>query len=111
MSSQRPLRIVLVKPSKYSVDGSVERFRRGFMPNASLAHMKSLTPSRVRGRPVEVRTIDEYVEPDLSYLRSLAQGPRDDADTVVGIVGVQSHQLHRALDLAAYARQHGVRHV
>jgi hypothetical protein len=28
----------------------------------------------------------------------------------VALVGAQSHQFHRALDLAAYARHHGVRH-
>src|SRR5688572_16518888 len=34
--SLKPLRIVLIKPSKYGVDGAVERFKKGFMPNATL---------------------------------------------------------------------------
>ena len=33
------LRVVLVKPSKYGVDGSVERFKKGFLPNATLYHI------------------------------------------------------------------------
>ncbi|MEW6331538.1 MAG: radical SAM protein [Pseudomonadota bacterium] len=58
--------------------------------------------------PVEVITIDEYVWQDLSYLRWLHHDP--DVTTLLALVGVQSHQFHRALDLAAYARHHGVRH-
>jgi radical SAM superfamily enzyme YgiQ (UPF0313 family) len=105
----RPLRVVLVKPSKYARDGRVERFRRGFMPNSTLYHLASLTPASVGGREVRVETVDEYVETDLDYLRLLrADG---ESETVLGLVGVQSHQLHRALDLAAYARAQGVRHV
>jgi len=103
------LRVVLLKPSKYGLDGCVERFKRGFMPNTTLYHLASLTPSQIGGRGVEVRMIDEYVETDLDYLRWLERDP--DCLTVLALVGVQSHQLHRALDLAAYARGHGVEHV
>ena len=104
----KPLRIVLVKPSKYGIDGSVERFKRGFMPNATLYHIASLTPASIAGTPVHVHTVDEYVWTDLDYLRLLHHDPA--AITLVALVGVQSHQFHRALDLAAYARHHGVRH-
>ncbi len=102
------LRVVLIKPSKYGVDGSVERFKKGFMPNATLYHIASLTPTSIRNTPVEVRVVDEYVWQDLSYLRWLHHDP--DVITLLALVGVQSHQFHRALDLAAYARHHGVRH-
>jgi|SRR5581483_4449432 len=105
----KPLRVVLLKPSKYGIDGHVERFRRGFMPNSSLYHVASLTPPAVDGRPVALHTIDEYVETDLAYLRLLERD--DDADTLLALVGVQSHQLHRALDLASYARARGVSRV
>jgi hypothetical protein len=104
----RPLRVVLVKPSTYGLDGYVERFRRGFMPNTTLPHLASLTPAQVGGQALEVHAIDEYVETDLDYLRLL------DAErghiTLLALVGVQSHQFQRALDLAAYARQRGVAH-
>ena len=109
MTAPKPLRVVLVKPSKYGVDGRVERFRRGFMPNSTLYHLASLTPAAIAGREIRVETVDEYVETDLAYLRLLRA--ESDVDTVLGLVGVQSHQLHRALDLAAYARANGVRHV
>ena len=103
------LRVVLVKPSKYGLDGTVERFRRGFMPNATLPHMASMTPPEVTGHQVNVHVIDEYVECHLDYLRLLEFDP--DCKTLLALVGVQTHQFHRALDLAAYARAHGVSHV
>ena len=99
------LRVVLVKPSKYGSDGAVERFRRGFMPNSTLPYLASLTPDRVGGFLCEVHTIDEYVQTDLAYLDLFQSPPK--LRTLVALVGVQSHQLHRALDLAAYARSRG----
>jgi radical SAM superfamily enzyme YgiQ (UPF0313 family) len=77
------------------------------MPNATLYHLASLTPQRIGDTALQVHTIDEYVWQDLSYLELLRRDP--DVDTLVALVGVQSHQFHRALDLAAYARHHGVR--
>jgi len=109
MHTSRPLRVVLLKPSKYGLDGRVERFTRGFMPNSTLPHLASLTPERLAGRPLEVHVIDEYVETDLGYLRLLEREP--DRDTLLALVGVQSHQFQRALDLAAWSLGHGVRHV
>ena len=109
ISPRLPLRVVLVKPSKYGVDGTVERFRRGFMPNSTLPYLASLTPRRLGDRRVEIHAIDEYVETDLEYLRLLQAEPG--CETVLALVGVQSHQFQRALDLAAYARSHGVAHV
>src|SRR5579872_202592 len=101
----QPLRVVILKPSKYAADGFVERFRRGFMPNSTVPYVRSMTPAEVNGTPIEVHSIDEYVHTDLRYL-SLLRRPRG-GRTLVALVGVQSHQLHRALDLAAYARRNG----
>lgn len=96
----RSLRVIVVKPSKYTADGCVERFRWGFMPNSTVPYIRSMTPSVAVDTPVEVHTIDEYVHTDLEYLNLLRrpQGER----TLLVLVGVQSHQFHRALDLAAY---------
>jgi hypothetical protein len=103
-----PLKVVLIKPSKYAADGLVERFKTGFMPNATLFHIAGLTPKKINNVPVIVHTVDEYVRDDLDYLKLLTTDP--DSTTLVALVGVQSHQFHRALDLAAYAVEHGVRH-
>lgn len=99
------LRVVVLKPSKYGHDGYVERFRHGFMPNSTVPYMRSMTPQFVGGTPVEMHSIDEYVHTDLKYLSLLQRDPG--GQTLVALVGVQSHQFHRALDLAAYARQRG----
>jgi len=101
----RPLQVVIIKPSKYTADGYVERFRWGFMPNSTVPYLRSMTPSVVGDTPAEVHTVDEYVHTDLDYLSLLRRGRRD--RTLVALVGVQSHQFHRALDLAAYARRYG----
>jgi hypothetical protein len=99
------LRVIILKPSKYAPDGHVERFRWGFMPNSTVPHIRSMTPGEIGGVPIEVHTIDEYVHCDLDYY-SLLRGERG-CRTLLALVGVQSHQFHRALDLAAYARTNG----
>jgi len=103
------LRVVITKPSKYDSHGFVERFRRGFMPNSTIPHLASMTPRELGGVRCEVETVDEYVQIDLGYLGRFAPGPGE--QTLVALVGVQSHQLHRALDLAAYARSRGAQAV
>jgi Radical SAM superfamily len=101
------LRVIIVKPSKYGVSGHVERFRWGFMPNSTVPYIRSMTPHSIDGVPIETHAVDEYVQTDLGYL-NLLRNP--DQPTLLAIVGVQSHQFHRALDLAAFARSNGVRH-
>ena len=100
-----PLRVVVLKPSKYLEDGYVERFCWGFMPNSTVPYMRSMTPAMVGDTPVEIHTVDEYVHTDLQYLSLLK--PRHGGRTLLALVGVQSHQFHRALDLAALARENG----
>jgi hypothetical protein len=99
------LQVVIIKPSKYMADGFVERFRRGFMPNSTVPYMRSMVPIEVNGMPIETHTVDEYVHTDLQYLKLLSR-PQNKR-TLVALVGAQSHQFHRALDLAAYAQSNG----
>jgi len=104
--SATSLRVIILKPGKYDHDGSVQRFRKGFMPNSTLTYLASLTPPEIDGVPTEVTTIDEYVYTDLEYLELLKGDPN--RRTLFAVAGVQSHQFHRALDLAAFARSRGV---
>ncbi|MDZ4851241.1 MAG: radical SAM protein [Pirellulaceae bacterium] len=99
------LRVVVLKPSKYTELGFVERFRRGFMPNSTVPYIRSMTPAFVGNTPVEVHSIDEYVHCDLDYL-SLLRRERG-GQTLLALVGVQSHQFQRALDLAAFSKSNG----
>src|SRR2546425_9487306 len=101
------LRVVIIKPSKYGMNGYVERFRRGFMPNSTVPYLRSMTPTSVYGVEIETHSIDEYVQTDLGYL-DLLRNP--DVPTLLALVGVQSHQFQRSLDLAAFARANGVPH-
>ncbi len=89
-----PLRLVILKPSMYSSDGYVERFRWGFMPNSTVPYVRSMTPEELGGTQVERHTIDEYVYTDLGYL-SLLRRPRRGRN-LLALADVQSHQSHRA---------------
>src|SRR5438477_2396264 len=101
------LRVIIIKPSKYGRSGHVERFRRGFMPNSTVPYIRSMTPSSIEGVPIETHAIDEYVQTDTRYL-DLLRNPAQ--PTLLALVGVQSHQFQRSLDLAAFARANGVQH-
>jgi hypothetical protein len=105
MTANRKLKVVLIKPSKYARDGVVERFRAGFMPNSTLAHLRSLTLQAAGERGVEIRSIDECTATDTRYLDWL----KPESCDLLAAVGVQSHQMHRALDLCALGRSNGVR--
>jgi len=104
------LKVVLVKPSKYAIDGYVERFKSGFMPNATLYHIAALTPKTINSVQITTHIIDEYVRDDLEYLNLLKPDTVRNCITLLALVGVQSHQFQRALDLAAYAHNNGVDH-
>lgn len=99
------LSVVLLKPSKYDADGYVETFRWGFMPNSTLPYLRSMTPPNLDGFEIDCESIDECVHCGKGYLELLKAertGPK-----LVCLVGVQSHQMHRALDLAAFAIRNG----
>lgn len=100
----RRLRVVLVKPSKYDRVGFLEQFEKGYMPNAALPYIRALVPASYRDTAIETITIDEYtsLESYLGLFDVSHHGP-----TLLLLVGVQSHQLHRALDIGAYAASRG----
>src|SRR5262245_44909337 len=100
MSRAKTLRVVIIKPSKYGLSGDVERFRRGFMPHSTITYLRSRTPQYMDGWAIRTFIVDEYIHTDLDYLKLLRGNGEP---TLLAIVGVQSHQFHRALDLAAYA--------
>jgi radical SAM superfamily enzyme YgiQ (UPF0313 family) len=111
MSTPTRLRVIVLKPSKYGLDGFVERFRKGFMPNSTVPYLATLVPYTATAIDpewaVDVLPIDEYVQTDLEYLHLLGARRDGSSRTLLLLVGVQSHQFHRALDLAAFARARG----
>src|ERR1044071_6323827 len=112
LNTIKKFHIVLIKPSKYDDDGYVIRFWKGVLPSNTLNVLHGLTEDvkarRVFGAlPIEVTTFDETAEkvPTAKIIRwSKAQGVR----LLVCLVGVQTNQFPRALDMAKKFRAEGI---
>lgn len=103
-SPRRTFRLVLIRPSHYDDDGYVIRWWRGIIPSNSLAAMHSLAEDcaerRVLGpdTTIEIESIDE-TNTRVDVPAILARLQRDGGGLVC-LVGVQTNQYPRALDLA-----------
>jgi radical SAM superfamily enzyme YgiQ (UPF0313 family) len=105
-------RIILIKPSKYDDDGYVIRFWKGVLPSNTLNVLHGLTDDvRRRGAlgeiDIEVITYDETAE-RLPVNKIIRWGRRPRTKLLVCLVGVQTNQFPRALDLARQFRAHGI---
>src|ERR1700693_5468603 len=105
MLSQRRFQLILIKPSHYDNEGYVIQWMMSAMPSNSLAVLYGLARDaearQVLGPDVAVAitAIDEtntWVNPS-KIVRKIAQ---HGGFGLVGIVGVQSNQFPRALDIA-----------
>ena len=103
--------MVLIKPSKYDDDGYVIRFWRGRAPEQHPE--RPARPDRRRrpaARPgdIEIRvdTFDETTE-KVPVRKILGWARQPATKLVVGLVGVQTNQFPRALDLGREFRAHG----
>lgn len=109
----RRFHIILIKPSKYDDDGYIIRWWRGVITSNSLACLHALTQSAVAegvlGPDVEavIHCFDETVQKvpvrELSR-RVLKGGGRG----IACMVGVQTNQYARALDLALEFKREGL---
>ena len=108
----RPFRLYLIKPSHYDDDGYVIQWLRSPIPANSLACLYGLAldcaERRALGQEIalEVIAIDETnrrVRPD-----TIAKSIRGAGAGMVMLVGVQSNQFPRTLDLTAAFRRAGV---
>ncbi len=104
--------LVLAKPSHYDDDGYVIQWYRSAIPSNSLAALYGLARDcaerKILGDDVEleIHAIDETntrVRPD-----KLAKLIEDAGSGMVMLVGVQSNQFPRALDLAKPLRDRGI---
>ncbi len=105
-------RIVLIKPSKYDDDGYVIRFWKGVLPSNTLNVLHGLTDDVRRRRAlgdidVEVVTFDDTAE-RLPVKKIIRWGRRPLTKLLVCLVGVQTNQFPRALDLAKQFRAEGI---
>jgi hypothetical protein len=112
-TTRRRFRVVLVKPSHYDDEGYVIRWYRSPMPANSLASVYALAADcaerKVLGPDVDidVTAIDE-TNTRLRIDRIIAEFRRAGSLGFVGLVGVQSNQYPRALDIARPLRAAGI---
>ena len=109
---QRVFKVVLVKPSHYDVDGYVIQWRRSTIPSNSLASVYGLLEECGRNHAlgpdveIEIDAFDECntiidVAGTIRDIRAVGAG-------FVALVGVQSNQFPRALDLGRQFRAAGL---
>jgi pyruvate-formate lyase-activating enzyme len=103
----------LIKPSHYDDDGYVIQWWRGWIPSNSLSCLYGLAIDakgrRVLGPDVEleIHACDE-TNSVLRLGRIIRRFRRNAGRGVVFLVGVQSNQFPRAMDIARVLRRHGI---
>ncbi len=105
--------LVLIKPSHYDDEGYVIQWAYSWLPSNTLATLYGLASDaaerQVLGAGVEIRitALDETnTRVRVEQIAALIDAPGTRG--LVGLVGVQSNQYPRALDLARKFRAHGV---
>ncbi|SMF15958.1 Radical SAM superfamily protein [Tistlia consotensis] len=111
--SQRRFRIALVKPSHYDDDGYVIQWLKSFIPSNSLASVHALMlearDRRVLGPEVEIEIrVQDETNTVIDPAGLAAWLKEAEAGGFLGLVGVQSNQFPRALDIARPLRTAGV---
>jgi radical SAM superfamily enzyme YgiQ (UPF0313 family) len=109
--TKRKFTIVLIKPSHYDDDGYVIQWRRSTIPSNSLASVHGLltecAQDRVLGDDTDI-AIEAYDECNtILDISGIAARIRADCG-MVALVGVQTNQFPRALDIAREFRASGV---
>ena len=108
----RTFKVILIKPSHYDADGYVIQWWRSLVPSNSLASMYGLMAECVAAKSlgddvdIDIEAYDECntvidVKGAIRKIGSAKSG-------FVGLVGVQSNQFPRALDIARELRAAGV---
>ncbi len=109
---KRAFRVVLIKPSHYDQDGYVIQWLRSTLPSNSLASVYGLIEECARDRvlgpdiDIEVEACDECNT--VVDVTGAAKRIRAAGAGMVGLIGVQSNQYPRALDLARQFRAQGL---
>ena len=113
LQPKRRFQLVMIKPSHYGENGYVIRWWRATIPSNSLASIYGIAQEsharRVLGPDVEldIEAIDEFsARVDISKL--VTRFSRHDNFGLIMLVGVQSNQYPRALDIARPLREAGI---
>ncbi|WP_089728512.1 B12-binding domain-containing radical SAM protein [Candidatus Thiosymbion oneisti] len=103
-NGRRRFHLLLIKPSHYDDAGYVIQWLRSSLPSNSLAAVygiaRDAAARKVLGEDIEIRirTLDE-TNSRVDVKRLARAVRRDGGKALVGLVGVQSNQYPRALDL------------
>jgi radical SAM superfamily enzyme YgiQ (UPF0313 family) len=106
--TKQPFQILLIKPSHYDDDGYVIQWWRSSLPSNSLASVYAIAMEAARNEvlgedtDIQVEALDETntrVDPG-RLIRRIRRARRNGGLALVGLVGVQSNQFPRALDIA-----------
>ena len=113
MAAKRRFQLILIKPSHYHDDGYVIRWWRAIIPSNSLAAVYSIAVDcaqrQVLGADVEIDiTVIDETNARIKVPVLLARFRRHAGFGLVALVGVQSNQYPRALDIARPFREAGV---
>ena len=113
VAEKRRFQCILIKPSHYDDDGYVIRWWRAMIPSNSLAALYGIAADcaerRVLGPDVaiDIESIDE-TNTRINVPALLARFRRYGDFGIVALVGVQSNQYPRALDIARPFREAGI---
>ena len=113
MSEQRRFQLVLIKPSHYDDEGYVIRWWRALIPSNALASVYGLALDAARRRmlgpdvAIDIDVIDE-ANTRVNISRLIRRFRRHGNFGLLGLVGVQSNQYPRALDIARPFRAAGI---
>ena len=105
MATKERFRFIMIKPTRYCDDGYPVQWFRSLIPSNSLAVVNSLAVDcgarGVLGPDVEIE-LEAYDETNckVPVKRIISQAKKSGGCTLVALVGVQSNQFPRAVDLA-----------
>jgi len=108
----RTFKVILIKPSHYDADGYVIQWWRSLVPSNSLASMYGLmaqcAAEKSLGDDVDI-DIEAYDECNtIIDIKGAIRKIGKTNSGFVGLVGVQSNQFPRALDIARQFRAAGI---
>ena len=108
MADKKTFLVVLIKPSRYDKDGYVIQWRRSAVPSNSLATLYGLTmqceENQILGEDVEIKKVAYDETNTIIPYEQLKRDLKAADGGFLGLVGVQSNQFFRALDIARQFR-------
>jgi len=103
MADRKKFFVVLIKPSRYDDDGYVIQWRRSAIPSNSLATLYGLTlqcqDRQALGPDIEIEPVAYDETNTIIPVKKLIRRMKEADGGFVGMVGVQSNQFPRAVDL------------